>query len=365
MKLPEFDQLRIDQLSRLFDYKTESYKLFWFQALLESIAKDEQSVTFDELVNRMICNAWYMVSEYRLSLGRKDALEALVHDFSEKSGLPSNAKREAILLALRTSKDENLQAFKLTLIQYVPYRLQSPFLSMTQAQWAKGIKRITSAINQHDGLLYRFASLGGLQSRIQIDPLWAFYLRKNLPIIEGWLKFNFISYLQRRNPSVPGIANKLEPPQSRKLGLVTSFWKSVIAAKPIREIYGGLPLSDERISIDHFIPWSYVTHDELWNLSPTTRSINSSKSNRLPDWNTYFNRLCTIKYSAYEAIWEFESVHKAFEKCSAEHSNDTDIHHKLYRPNLRREEFYANLESVVHPIYTAAENMGFPQWQLK
>ncbi|MBE5919975.1 MAG: hypothetical protein E7272_09045 [Pseudobutyrivibrio ruminis] len=24
------------------------------------------------------------------------------------------------------------------------------------------------------------------------------------------------------------------------------------------------------ISIDHFVPWSYVAHDEMWNLNPTT-----------------------------------------------------------------------------------------------
>jgi len=50
------------------------------------------------------------------------------------------------------------------------------------------------------------------------------------------------------------------------------------------------------ISIDHFVPWSYVAHDEMWNLNPTTKSINSFKSNKLPDWNTYFKRLAMLEY---------------------------------------------------------------------
>ncbi|MDY5576621.1 MAG: HNH endonuclease domain-containing protein [Lachnospiraceae bacterium] len=40
-------------------------------------------------------------------------------------------------------------------------------------------------------------------------------------------------------------------------------------------------MTENDISIDHFVPWSYVAHDEMWNLNPTTKSINSSKRNNL------------------------------------------------------------------------------------
>lgn len=63
------------------------------------------------------------------------------------------------------------------------------------------------------------------------------------------------------------------------------------------------PLNDKNISIDHFVPWSYVAHDELWNLTPTTRSINSSKSNNLPDWNRYFPILCKVERKGAGARW--------------------------------------------------------------
>ena len=51
----------------------------------------------------------------------------------------------------------------------------------------------------------------------------------------------------------------------------------IVTIKPVYEIYGKKPLDAKNISIDHFVPWSYVAHDELWNLTPTTRSINSTK----------------------------------------------------------------------------------------
>lgn len=103
-------------------------------------------------------------------------------------------------------------------------------------------------------------------------------------------------------------------------------------------------MTEKDISIDHFIPWSYVAHDELWNLSSTTRSINSRKSNSLPDWGFYFDRLCKIEYQSYQAVRKHVGVHKEFERCLQEHVNSMDVRQKLYRDGLSQEEFTNNLK---------------------
>lgn len=69
-----------------------------------------------------------------------------------------------------------------------------------------------------------------------------------------------IIYLQKRNPSVPGIADKLFPPVERKLEKVKRYWKAIIDVEPVYDIYGNYRLTDKDISIDHFVPWSYVAH---------------------------------------------------------------------------------------------------------
>ena len=43
----------------------------------------------------------------------------------------------------------------------------------------------------------------------------------------------------------------------------------------------GEEIKNETPSIDHVIPWSYMYHDDLWNLVYTHKSCNSSKSNIL------------------------------------------------------------------------------------
>lgn len=179
----------------------------------------------------------------------------------------------------------------------------------------------------------------GLNTTVVMELEWVSYIHKNLQIIKGWLQYNMIIYLQRRNPSVPGIADKLFPPQERKLEKVKKYWRKIIEMQPIHEIYGQNQLTNTEMSIDHFVPWSYVAHDELWNLHPTTRSINSSKGNYLPDWEIYFPLLSQQEYLSYQMIWKYDSIHKEFEECAREHINNPDVLRHLYREGLTAEEF--------------------------
>ena len=187
----------------------------------------------------------------------------------------------------------------------------------------------------------------------------------NQEIIKGWLRYHIIIYLQKRNPSVPGIADKLYPPQERKLEKVKKYWKLLLTLQPIYEIYWHIPLADKEISIDHFVPWSYVAHDEFWNLHPTTRSINSSKSNNLPDWNIYFPQLARLEYMSYELIWKYDTVHNEFEKCAREHLNDDTVRRRIYHKGHDFLSFSGELEEIVQPVYQSARNCGFKGWIYK
>ena len=211
--------------------------------------------------------------------------------------------------------------------------------------------------------MYYFLAFNGMDTKIHITPEWLEYLKENHEIIQGWIQYNMIIYLQRRNPSVPGISDKLSPPQARKLEKVKQYWKLLSEVSPIHEIYGESIITKNNISIDHFVPWSYVAHDEFWNLHPTTRSINSSKSNNLPAWDIYFPKLADLEYMSYRMIWKYDSVHKAFEKCADEHLNNMEIRNHLYKEGLTEAEFKHALEDTIYPVYQSAESCGFRSWE--
>ena len=374
--LPADAALEVGRLSRIFDKMSECYKIFWFQAILHKVSEGRTQMTFDELINQMIADAWYMVSEYKLNLGPADGLEALIHYIHENSKMKSAEKRENILRFLESDDSsqitdgegnnlgKEIKRRKRILALNVPYRLQAPFMDdLKGTGWNVSAARLAETINRQKRLMYYFHSIDGLNSTIRISPAWLEYLKTNQEILQGWVQFNMVAYLQRRNPNVPGIINKLQPPQERKLEKVKKFWTAVSEVSAVRDIYAGEMMHAKGMSIDHFVPWSYVAHDEFWNLSPTTKSANSSKGSCLPDWNLYFPRLREIQFQAYSATWEFESVRAAFEQCRRDHINSDEVWMKLYSAALPQESFYRNLEEILLPVWQSAHNLGFREWR--
>ena len=143
-----------------------------------------------------------------------------------RSGLKSSEKKETVLSALENCQDRELLRRKQILTYNVPYRLQAPFMHDLKGKALDGPKtELSGRINSYDGLIYRFEVISGLQSTITVDDKWKNYFSTNYEIVVGWIQFNLIRYLQRRNPAVPGIPNKLAPPQERNLEKVKNTGK--------------------------------------------------------------------------------------------------------------------------------------------
>ncbi|MBE5906372.1 MAG: hypothetical protein E7277_06195 [Lachnospiraceae bacterium] len=367
--LPHSDKLNIGYLSRLFDNTTNCYKFFWFQAILGKLDGKNTRFTFDELINEMIADAWYMVTEYHLRLGPlgiTDNLEEVVKYIFAEYGFRSSEKREQIIDFLQNTDDKKIVKYKSDLTLNVPYRLQVPFYDEVQIErnmWNGSKKNLTEAINRQRRLMYYFVLVSGLGTEIEVDALWAEYLFRHKEILKGWEQLKLIQYLQNKNPSVPGIAEKIEAPVARDIERVRKYWKQIVQVDPsLRDIYGAELLKDVTISVDHFVPWQYVAHDELWNLHPTTRSINSSKSNLLPSWKMYFEPLGNIEYRAYELKAKNESIAREFKKIAPYHLNNQEIRNQLYADGLTRDAFLERLEHVIKPVYETAQTLGFKEW---
>lgn len=369
MQLPYSEELNIGYLSRLFDSTSNCYKFFWFQAILHKVDREHNRFSFDELINEMIADAWYMVTEYHLRLGPlgiTDNLEEVVKYIHENYGFPSSEKREKILDFLRTTEDKRISRYKADLTLNVPYRLQVPFydeIMITRSMWNGSKQNLTDEINRQRRLMYYFIMIAGLGTVIEVDSTWAEYLTKHREILKGWTQLKLIQYLQNKNPSVPGIADKIEAPATRDLERVRKYWKRIVQVDPsIRDIYGARSLANESISVDHFVPWQYVAHDELWNLHPTTRSINSSKSNSLASWAMYFDGLGEIEYRAYELKSQNELIAHEFQKVAPYHLNNQEIRNQLYSDGLERNSFKQRLEHIIRPVYESAQTQGFKEW---
>jgi len=148
--------------------------------------------------------------------------------------------------------------------------------------------------------LYRFHLS---DNTIEIHPHWFAYLQKHLAIVTGFCHWHLLNYLQKNNPNVPNIAAKLSEPAQRDLKMSRKFWRVAFTTLgSITCIYSGETMSKENFSIDHFLPWRFVTHDQLWNLVPTPKHINSAKRDHLPDLDCYFEGFAHLQYEAVQAV---------------------------------------------------------------
>ena len=142
---------------------------------------------------------------------------------------------------------------------------------------------------------------------------------------------------------------------------------SEIAELPLREIYTGKELSVDDFTLDHFVPKSYVANDELWNLTPMGSRLNSSKNNKLPDWE-YAEKFVGYQYEFYEAIFKntsgtAEKLLKQFEKCKTYNVNASWAAEELYIAGKTDTQFKNLLRDNLKLTYDAAKLQSYEIWR--
>lgn len=117
--------------------------------------------------------------------------------------------------------------------------------------------------------------------------------------------------MEKNNPYVTNISLKLFKPQNRKLSEPIKLWKNYIEVKgnTINSVFENKPLKTiQKLAIDHYLPWSLVTHDKLWNLHPIEQEVNSSKSNKIAD-TKYLNEFTNLQFNFIHHISSVNSKH--------------------------------------------------------
>lgn len=121
--------------------------------------------------------------------------------------------------------------------------------------------------------------------------------------------------------------------KQRKLDHVRKLWESILEAAPIIEIFKDDPVQMGHYDVDHFIPWSFVMNDKLWNLMPIDSSLNSSKNNKLPKWEPFFGRFARNQFIMYEMIHDTArpQMRTLYENCYRDNLHSIWANRELYR----------------------------------
>jgi len=361
--LPQSRNLPVEHLAASFDNVTNSYKFYWFLAILEHIRENKSRViSLNDLLARMVAGVWYPTNYFRLSFGKQDRLGQMAVQTGAHANLPMGTKRQEVVktihgyLAGDSSLADDIKSFG----QYVPFRFLRPFF----AQQLRGLEdwnvngsieklAAQTFIDPHSPCIYRFISQP--ITGIEIQPDWFDYLNRHLTILTGFCLWHLVSYIQKNNPNVPNIPNKLFEPEQRDLKRARAFWTLVFdRLGALTCIYSGQSMQKGDFSLDHFLPWRFVTHDLLWNIIPIPKNINSAKSDNLPDINRYFDLFAQLQYQAIQTLAASSKVglledHTLLLKTGS----ITEIQSMPF--NVFRGKLY----DTVAPQFQIAANMGF------
>ncbi len=363
-ELPQSEHLNISSLSRLFKNTTNSYKYLFFMSFLDILTRrkfDTSSpIYFREIIIEMLANAWYPHNCFKLSFGVQDKItekiDSLDLKFSRFKDPDKKELREAI-------GDQNLDDIIAFIRRYVPFRLLTPFLK----QELKGLdvdhevdQKMPSLSKKYFETrkpLYCFDATAYKDCQaIILHSEWASYLETNYLIVRGWVSWEWLRYMQRCNPNTIAIANKLFPPQKREsLASQTKYWKLVLKHTEVKCIYSASPLTTDNISLDHYLPWSFVAHDQLWNLIPILPPVNSAKSNNIPSI-IYFNNFVALQHLGLTISYE-KIPERQWNKYIESYLSDLRLADKNDLLNFER--LRQAYESTLTPLISLATSQGF------
>jgi hypothetical protein len=350
--LPNNNNLTIGKLSSVFNNTAASYKYYWFISLLQLfIARQKEQIPIKDILVKMICNAWYPINFFKLSFGFSDKLNDNIFEIKRRLNLNIDISSDELYEILSNNNNLEIKRLIMHFDQLVPYRFLSP--------WINGRKQEVISLSQtfSNNCLYKIDL--NRNREILINPDWQDYLFVNQKILFDFAYWNLLKYLQNRNPNVPNISNKLIKPSVRNnLSKQRRFWNIVFDEIELFEcIYTSKVLSKETsFDIDHFVPWSFVSHDQMWNLLPVDSSINSSKNNKLPNIEKYFDEFTKRQYQAIKIVSSKNPSNQFLEDYLVLGSSIKDIINKPFY------EFKDNYYKVINPLIQIANNSGFEFW---
>ncbi len=351
MLLPNNQTLPVSCLAGIFSNTTATYKYYWFVALLDIVVKEQKTrISFWEIIAGMVAESWYPIHYFKLSFGKTDSLYVQSLALQQDLDIPIDASKERIKQSLLENLNNSQTKKKLYVFtRNVPYRFLSPWIRYTSDNDV-----ILRSQKFEGDCLYAIKD-----NFLEVNPKWMDYLFEHYHILRNFAFWNLTDFLQKRNPNVPSVPSKLiKPIQRDSLTKQHKFWDTYIETVGNLDcIYTGKPLLKNQYDLDHFVPWSFVSHNLLWNLIPADSSINSSKSNNLPSLDKYLEPFSNIQQKALKTLYESNPNNIILEDYLMIYDSVSDL------ARLSENDFCDVFRRTFSPMVQIAENMGFKIWQ--
>ncbi len=123
-------------------------------------------------------------------------------------------------------------------------------------------------------------------------------------------------------------------------------------------IYTGTNLRNGNYELDHFVPWNFVFHNQLWNLIPVNPYVKSLKGNELPALDLYLTPFSEFQKEALNHLIECDLKLDLIEDDYA--LINAEVKDIVKKPLQGVMKIYS---SAFTPLILDAKRIGFDEWK--
>lgn len=281
-------------LASLFSNKSKkntAYKFIFLKSILDNLynakkTKGGMLISFENLFNKFSEVSWNLVVPYGLYLRKP---------YSD--GSRSSVEKEIISFAEESSGLGSLIRFE-SLSDNKKVEIEKRIISLAK-------KYVVGAVYEDTkGLFYSFSME---ESSICISNRMYNILCEHKVILERANYFEWAKFLEKINENNSTDRLLIHLDESGERHSLKMF--RIILEKEFGQrecFYCGKKLTKNKTHVDHFIPWSFVKNDNIWNFVLACSKCNNMKRDKLPSGD-YLDK---IEYRNRKMILEIEKYDK-------------------------------------------------------
>lgn len=240
---------------------TMSYKYGYFKALLENLynVNEKLELDYESLFYSFTKIYWNLIVHHNLWQSNSKKQPSSIQKIFEKYCLEYEIPREWTF-------------------DQLPIEIQSKVIDNIKKVGKKYV--IGAFYGDTEGIFYEF-HLKNEYLRLN-EPVYKF-LQKHMRMLTSLTNYHLAKFLEKYNevPTVEYLLTKVEVISERSS--LTEFYNVLMKYEKNECFYCGKKLSSykRKTHVDHFIPWSYVQSDLIWNLVLACDQCNLQKSDKM------------------------------------------------------------------------------------
>ncbi len=233
-----------------------SYKFGFLKSILDNLYNTDENLvlTFDQLFSKFAEINWNLVLKYQIRQA------------------PTSTKLEK---ALWKAKGQCLVVEDIP-FESIPDDIKDSVCKEVKRDCKENV--VGALYGDLQGLFYSFSIKEGF---IKLNPAMYEFVCKHKLSIEKLNYYEWAKYLEKINSDdmMDHLLTKLDA--SSKRNSLEVYRRILFEEFENKCFYCGKTITQKTVHVDHFIPWSFIKDDNLWNFVLSCASCNEKKSDKL------------------------------------------------------------------------------------